>query len=197
MLLELDLSHCGEGEEGDQAFRGIAQAVEENDALCVLRFEGNHLSTETLDELTYSLGRRKSPIRELLARVERTAQPENSFVQRKDLNPTEDESAEADQGKGVAPLIELGVGQVAKVPVALGRKDNMVGTIMVSNDTTLEEARALVSGMGTLPIGTEFSFVSGLGQDLVIPVHEEKTRRVVWDCSLPLRLRPASWVILD
>lgn len=65
----------------------------------------------------------------------------------------------------------------------------------VATDTCLEDARVLIDPLLQCSERDAFSFVSATGG--VIPREDERARRVVWDCELPVRLRPASWVAID
>lgn len=65
-LLELDLSGCG---GTDPSFRAVTRAVEANNTLGVLLCADNHLSTDSLIELEYAMGRPKRSIRELVGQV--------------------------------------------------------------------------------------------------------------------------------
>ncbi len=63
----------------------------------------------------------------------------------------------------------------------------------VTNETCLEEARALIDVL-LRPSERAYSFLSTLGG--AIPPEDEQARRVVWDCKIPVQLRPASWVAI-
>lgn len=63
----------------------------------------------------------------------------------------------------------------------------------VTNDTCLEEARALIDTL-LRPSERTYGFLSIAGG--VVPLEDEQARRVVWDCKIPVQLRPASWVAI-
>lgn len=65
-LLELDLSGCG---GTDASFRAVTKAVEANTTLGLLFCANNHLSSESLVEIEYALGRPKRTVRELVGQV--------------------------------------------------------------------------------------------------------------------------------
>lgn len=65
--------------------------------------------------------------------------------------------------------------------------------LQVTNETCLEDARALIDHL-LRPSERAFSFLSTSGG--VIPQEDEHARRVVWDCKVPVQLRPASWVVI-
>ncbi|CAM9186224.1 unnamed protein product, partial [Hapterophycus canaliculatus] len=184
-LLELDLSACG---GTDASFQAVSKAVEVNNTLGVLSCAGNHLSIDSLAEIDYAMGRPKKSVRELVGQVKQSTDKQEALSKRK-----ETKTKVASVSHGVGPSVQLVPGQETSIQVSLGRKDNTVGSITVTNETCLEEARCLIDPLLRPPERT-YSFVSAGGG--VIPVEDEQARRVVWDCKVPVQLRPANWIAI-
>ncbi|CAM9674473.1 unnamed protein product [Pylaiella littoralis] len=185
-LLELDLSGCGGTES---SFRAVAESVEANKTLGVLLCADNHLSTDCLVELEYAMGRPKKSVRELVGQVQRSIDKQDSLSKGEG---TRRSTSVAGPSHG-EPSVTLASGQETSIQVSFGRKDNVIGNITVTNDTSLEEARAIIGPL-LRPADRTYGFLSITGG--VVPPEDEQARRVVWDCKIPVQLRPASWVAI-
>ncbi|CAM9423343.1 unnamed protein product [Ectocarpus sp. 13 AM-2016] len=186
-LLELDLSGCGGTET---SFRAVARAVEANNTLGILLCQDNHLSLDTLIEIDYAMGRTKRPVRDLVGQVQRSMDTQNSLSKGVE---TGQQTKVTGVPHGGEPSVKLAPGQETSIQVSFGRKDNIIGSIPVTNETCLDEARALIDPLLRCS-ERAYGFLSTLGG--VIPTEDEQARRVVWDCKAPVRLRPASWVAI-
>ncbi|CAM9787884.1 unnamed protein product [Chrysoparadoxa australica] len=100
-----------------------------------------------------------------------------------------DDSDGKGDAKDSGPTMELADGQLARVPLSLGRKDAVLGLLEMGKETYLNEVRQQVEEKGWTK--EEYRFLSS--QEQVIPLEEESLRRPLYDCSIPLRMRPTSW----
>ncbi|CAM9417607.1 unnamed protein product, partial [Scytosiphon promiscuus] len=184
-LLELDLSTCG---GTDASFQAVMKAVEVNNTLGVLLCTGNHLSIASLAEIEFAMGRPKRSVRELVGQVKQATDTQEFLSKRME---TGIKVVSVSHGGG--PSVQLAPGQETSIQVSFGRKDNTIGSVTVTNETCLEEARCLIDPL-LRPSDRTYSFVSAVGG--VVPLEEEQARRVVWDCRVPVQLRPANWVAI-
>ena len=184
-LLELDLSACHIADRGAEL---LAAAVEDNVVLDVLHYDGNRLSIDSTNRLSYALGRLRRPIGQILDAIQSSGDEKRAAA-----------AAEAEETAKLAARVEaapqLAPGQTLAVAISYGRKDNVVGEVQCGLNTVIAEARAMIDAAFDLEGDRDYKFVSQF--DKLIALGEEDKRQVLYDCGRHVRLRPSTWIYVE
>ncbi|KAJ1455746.1 hypothetical protein M885DRAFT_198911 [Pelagophyceae sp. CCMP2097] len=171
-LTELDLSATDIGVDGA---RMLCEALLQNASLERLHFHGNRAAPAAFQR-AFSLRERPNE----RSRIDHVAKTRGAAV-------LDDED---DCGGDYAPLE---AGQTVSIPVAYGRRTNVVGHLACTTQTTLAEVRRSIDS--DLNVSDDrYSFLDGKGKPF--PISEEDKRQVLLDVGRELLLLPSDFISL-